>query len=350
MAELSMEDLRQITHALLRESVSSVSVMSRGTFVDFGVTSLSALGLEHRQRFRLFPHLVSALDLRRLQEEAAAVGLDPVAVAPLGIEKDIVVPPGVRMIDAKAFDRLCEQSGVIVYDERRRPCVDRTAWRELRDQTNARFPFVNGLLWLRPLSRNRVPPALRRTGRPAHELFEGCFFLTMTTTFRASGVSWGTKKRGEPIPDGVLHLPGVAIPVLYDCKAAHDGYSMTYQDLRGFADYLQHPPEVGWTCPADVVPRFLVISSEIHDGSRQASFKGRQKALDRKVPGARLTWMRAPDLVRFGLAIEAAEVLPAHREAIAWGALLDAGNVHWEVFRTELVRLAELGYTFRERD
>jgi hypothetical protein len=223
-----------------------------------------------------------------------------------------------------------------------------TALRELKDRADARFSFVNGLLWLRPLSRNRVPPALRWTGRPAHELFERYFFLTMTTTFRAGGTSWGTKKRGKPIPDGVLDLPQVGTSLLYDCKAAHNGYEMTYRDLTGFADYLHHPPEGGWSTQEGIVPYFLVISSQIQGGTREASFQGRQKALNQKVPGAKLIWMRAPDLVRFGLAIEAAEVTPADREGISWVTLFDTGDVHWDVFQAELGKLAHLGYTFPE--
>jgi hypothetical protein len=347
-AELSLTNLRQITHALLLEWASGVSVSPRGTFVDFGVVSSSALGLQHKQRFRLFPHSVTTAELQQLQREALVVGLDPVAVTPLGLTDGTVVPSGVAVIDTAAFDKLCQESSVIVYDAQGRCCVDRAALHELRDQTDARFSFVNGLLWLRPLSRNRIPPALRWTGRPAHELFERCFFLTMTTTFRARGLSWGTKKRGQPIPDGVFDFPGMDTPVLYDCKAANAGYSMTYRDLTGFADYLRNPSVGGWSCPGGVIPRFLVISSEIHGGTREASFHGRQKALDQKVPGARLTWMRTADLVRFGLAIEMAEVAPSHREAICWTNLLDVGDVHWDAFEAELRRLATLGYTFPE--
>lgn len=348
VTELSVKDLRQITQALLLEWVSHVAISDRGTFVDLDVVSSSALGLQHRQRFRLFPHSVPALELQQLQREAAVSGLSPIAMAPLGLEKEAVVPAGVTIINAEMFDRLCQESGVIVHDEQGRYCVDRTALRELKDQVDARLSFVNGLLWLRPLSRNRIPPALRWTGRLAHELFERYFFLAMTTTFRASGTSWGTKKRGKPIPDGVLDLPQMGTPVLYDCKAAHNGYEMTYRDLTGFVDYLRNPPDGAWSAHQGIVPRFLVISSQIKGGTRDASFEGRQRALNQKIPGAKLTWLRTPDLVRFGLAIETAEVAPVDREGISWAALLDAGDVYWDVFQAELTKLAELGYTFPE--
>jgi hypothetical protein len=246
-AELSPTQLQQITHVLLLEWVRSVSVSPRGRFVDFGVVSSSALGLQHKQRFRLFPYPVTTPELQQLQEEATVLGLDPVAVAPLGMEEGTVVPPGVAVISAEAFNKLCQESGVIIHDEQGLLCVDHAGLHELKEQDDARFSFVNGLLWLRPLSRNRVPPALRWTERPAHELFERCFFLTMTTTFRARGVSWGTKKRGKPIPDGVLDLPRMDTPILYDCKAANEGYAMTYRDLTGFAYYLRNPSAGGWS-------------------------------------------------------------------------------------------------------
>jgi hypothetical protein len=342
--------LRRITHALLREWASDATVSERGRFVDFGVTSVSVLGLQLRQRFRLFLRPVTAFDLGQLRAEAAVIGLAPVAVAPRGLAEDAQTPPDLPLIDADAFARLCEESGVLVRDEQDRPQLDRVALSELRDHADARLSLGNGLLWLRPLSRNRVPPPLRWTGIPAHELFERCFSLTMTTTFRAGGDSWGTKKRGQPVPDGVLSLPGAEEPTLYDCKAAKDGYSMTYRDLTGFADYLAHPLEGAWSPPAGVTSRFLVVSSQIHGGTRGASFAGRQRALDQKVPGAQLTWMRAPDLVHFGLAIERAGVRASDRDRIRWPALLDAGDLRWETFKAELGFLAGLGYTIPEAD
>lgn len=318
----------------------------RGAFIDFDIVMPSALGVELRQRFRLFPGAVTRHDLAQLKDEAAAVGRVPVAVAPRGGGDGGDEPTIAAIIGPDEFDRLCRESGVVFHDANDRPAVDRSMLQELRDYSNSRFALLSGLLWLRPLSRNRRPPALCWTGKPAHELFEASFFQVMSTIFRAHGTSWGTRKRGRPVPDGVLMLPDVSAPVLYDCKAAQDGYSMQYRDLTGFADYLKNPIEQAWACPDGVAPRFLVISSEIRAGSREASFAGRQRALRRMVPGATLTWMRARDLVRFGLALEQAEVRPEHRETIAWTALLDTGDVTWTAFRGELERLAALNYTF----
>ncbi len=348
LGSLTLHELRKLTYALLREGGSEVATSPRGAFVDFSVTSVAPLGLPVRHRFRLFPRPVSGADLEQLQSEALAGGLAPVAVAPHGLEPGIAPPPGVAIVDRGDFHRRCQESGILIWDSDSPPRVDPTALAEVRDHADATLALLNGLLWLRPLSRNRLPAALRWTHIPAHELFERSFFLTMTTTFRAVGASWGTRKRGKAIPDGLLLVPGTDVPTLYDCKAARDGYSMTYRDLTGFADYIRNPLPGTWTCPDNVVPRFLVISSEVHGGAREASFSGRQQALSGKVPGARLVWMRARDLVRFGLTIERAQVTPIDRETIHWAELLDAGDVQWEAFQNELHLLSQLGYTFPE--
>jgi hypothetical protein len=349
LESVGAQRLKQITFALLREWTSDVAVVPRGAFTDFDTRSSGVLGLPQEQRFRLFPHAATTEDLVALRDEAGANRMEPIAVAPFGLASGVATPLGVRMIDPAAFERLCAESGVVIAGSDG-IAVDKAALRELKDHADASLSLLNGLLWLRPLSRNRRPPALHWTGTEAHELFERCFFLTMITTFHGHGESWGTKKRGKPIPDGVLSLPNVGEPILYDCKAARNGFKMEFSDLRACSDYLTNLSDRGWCCPEGVVPRFLFASSEIHGGQREASFGGRQGALSKRVPGARLIWMRAPDLVRFGLAIERAEVTSAHRRTIGWGALLDAGNVGWDAFRAELDRLRGMGYVFAEAD
>jgi hypothetical protein len=105
----------------------------------------------------------------------------------------------------------------------------------------------------------------------------------------------GTKKRGKPIPDGVLDLPQVGTPVLYDCKAAHNGYEMTYRDLTGLsiicAILLMEVGASSRDCAT--IPCHQL---QINGGTRDASFEGRQRALNQKIPGAKLTWLPHPTL------------------------------------------------------
>src|SRR5579864_4300060 len=197
LAGLSARDVRQITHALLRGWVPVVAESPRGAFVDFHVTALLPLGLRHELRFRLFTDVATAADVTHLREEAAAQHLAPVIVAPRGLAAAVVVPPDIGVIRPQDFARLCQESGLLDRDAAGRVCVDRAALSALTDRSDVTLALVNGLLWLRTLSRDRLPPPLHGLGVPAHELFERCFYLVMTTTFRAGGVSWGTRTRGR---------------------------------------------------------------------------------------------------------------------------------------------------------
>lgn len=342
-SSLDSEALRKLVYALLREGTHRVAVSRRGTFVDFDISAVVPLSQRLRLRFRLFFDAPKLDELSELVSEALASGLHPIAIAPYGASES---PLGLTVVRTAELQRLCEQSGVIQLGNGTFT-VDRDAFRELQDSQDPRIALLNGLLWLRPLSRDRVPPALRWTGTPAHELFERCFFLSVVSTFDATGVRWGTGARGRPIPDGRLAFRGLAAPVLYDCKASRRGYEMTYRDLTGFVDYLVDPIESDWKRPKRGALYFLLVSSEFIESSPSTLFRRRQEALQRKARGAQLVWIRAPDLARFGLAIERANVAHAHRTSIPWRAIFNAGDVRWLQFNTALDGLRKKhGYSF----
>lgn len=340
---LDGEALRKLVHALLREEAHRIAVSRRGTFVDFDVPAVVPLSQRLPLRFRMFFATPTRDELSELVSEALARGLHPIAITPHGV---LEKPASLTVVRNVELQRLCEQSGVIQFDGESF-AVDRDALRELQDNHDPRIALLNGLLWLRPLSRDRVPPALRWTGTPAHELFERCFFLSIISTFDATGVRWGTGVRGRPVPDGRLAFRGLAAPVLYDCKASRRGYEMTYRDLTGFVDYLVDPIEPDWKRPKRGLLYFLIVSSEFMESSPSTLFRRRQAALQKKARGAQLVWIRAPDLARFGLAIERANVTHAHRSSIQWRAILDSGDVRWSHFATVLDGLGKKhGYSF----
>ena len=140
--------LQQVVHALLREWGGEVAIAARGVFVDLHVTTLLPLGLEHRQRYRLFTTEVTVDDLERLKVEATALGLAPVAIAAAGLAPGTAAPADVCLLDRAALDRLVQESGVVFSDDTQRPRVDRAAFWALRDHTNKSFALVNGLLHL----------------------------------------------------------------------------------------------------------------------------------------------------------------------------------------------------------
>jgi hypothetical protein len=341
---LDDDGLRQIVHALLRESVDRIRVSRRGAFVDFDVRALVPLSQTIPVRYRLYCHEPTAEEMRELFLETQISGLRPVAILPRGLSDNDLVPEGIGTISASQLGRLCEESATVV-EGSGTYLLDRDALSELDDNDDPRMALLNGLLWLRPLSRDRVPVPLRWTGTPAHELFERCFFLSMVSTFGASGVRWGTDQRGRPLPDGRLAFRGVGAPILYDCKASRPGYEMTYRDLTGFVDYLIDPIETSWHPRKTGLVFFLVVSSQFGGESSAALFRRRQQALAKKAPGSRLVWMRAPDIARFGLAIERANVSHADRRAIDWRTILGAGQVGWSDFDAQLKKLQRRGYS-----
>ena len=343
LRDLDNEALRKIVYSLLREWAEHISVSRRGAFVDFDVRAVGPLSLGLRLRFRLFFEAPSRENLVELVGEATARSLQPIAITPHGSPQ---APPGVTVIGELDLERLAAQSAVVTSAADGARIVDRDALRELEDHSDPRIALLNGLLWLRPLSRDRIPPALRWTGTPAHELFEQCFFLSFVSTFSATGVRWGTRERGRPFPDGRLTLPGLRAVILYDCKASRGGYEMSYRDLTGFTDYINDPVEKGWTWSSARRHYFVVVSSQYIDSGRGSLFERRKASLARKAQGARLVWLRAPDVARFGLALERAHVTYAHRRLVRWRRLFDRGNLNWPDFREELAVLSSHGYSF----
>jgi hypothetical protein len=329
---------------MLLEWEPNIAVVAGGDHIDFNIEAVAALGLLHRMRLRLYVRPVSEEDLDALIAEARAETVQPTAICLGGLQAGVNVPSGCGSIDRANWKALLEQSGLIEFDGARQPSIDRGAMRAIRDQSDVRLALMSGFLWLRPLSRDRVPPSLRWTRRPAHELFERCFFMTMTTTFRGDGESWGTRKRGRPIPDGVLRLPKSNLPILYDCKASADGYVMSMEDVRGFADYLRRPIKGSWK-PKTQIPGFLVVSAEIGSKGKR-SWADRQKDLQDRVRGARLYWVRANHLVEFAMALERAGVTTEHREMIDWPSILKPGDVMWDSFDRQMTLLEQFGYRF----
>jgi hypothetical protein len=333
------ESLRQVVHALLLEWTLDVEVSRGMNFVDFVTTSLAPIGMPVRQRYRLFLEGVRDADLTTLREVANAAAQTPVAIAPRGSTATIHV---VELIDAERLADLADRSAVLSIDGDGNWTVDSLALGDLTDSNDTSLALVNGLLLLRPLARDRVPPSLRAAGRPAHELFERCFFTVMTSSFGARGTSWGTERRGEVRPDGLLELGNVTRPVIYDCKASFVGYRPAYRDILGFADYVNHP--VGWTPPTGVLPRLLVVSSEFQMRGK-GSFAHRKAQLHAKAPGVDLTTVRARDLARFGLGLERSSLPLAGRLAIDWEAIFAAGEVRWEDFELQVASLRSAGFS-----
>jgi hypothetical protein len=333
---LSQPARRRLIKGLLQEWGAEAHESSGDGYIDFHVNAMGPLLVEVPHRYRLFHRPVDGPDLVELVRDAEALHEVPIAIAACGVGSPQTCVRPVKIINAVELDELCRASGVVVRNASRVWEVDQAAYRELRDTRDNSLALVSGLLALRPLARNAIPAWLRWTGRTPDDLFEQSFFVTATTVFQATGKPFGQKKRGLPGPDGVLRFPVDQRPTLYDCKAYADGYPLEFRDLVAFADYLRNPSRGTFDPVPGVAPRFLVISSEVHTGTREASYAARQKALKERVPGATLSLLRATDLVRFGVCLERIGATPDQRRAIPWTQILDAGDIRWPVFEAVL--------------
>lgn len=86
---------------------------------------------------------------------------------------------------------------------------------------------------LNQLGHNQVPPGLRGT---ADELFEVYVEAGLQFLLGRRIVRYGQERRGESVPDGVAVRQGGYI--LYDAKAAKDGYEVTAAAIRQFSKYV----------------------------------------------------------------------------------------------------------------
>src|SRR5687768_4677504 len=89
LASLSHHELRRITHALLREWTADITVNRGGSFFDFDVTTPVALGVQHKQCYRLYLTSPQRSDLEDFRREAAALLSSPVAIVPFGVATDV---------------------------------------------------------------------------------------------------------------------------------------------------------------------------------------------------------------------------------------------------------------------
>jgi hypothetical protein len=88
---------------------------------------------------------------------------------------------------------------------------------------------------LASLGRGTVPEGL--DGRP-DELLEHFVWASLQYLIGQRARPWGTDRRFEPLPDGVL--PGAGgLVLLYDTKAYKEPYEVSADDLRRYATYVR---------------------------------------------------------------------------------------------------------------
>ena len=153
-----------------------------------------------------------------------------------------------------------------------------------------------------------------------------------TAVFRFGGSATAKQRGVSEFPMTLLTWPassGAEVAALLDCKASADGYSMSADHHRRFKEYIEDMR--GEIDASGFELRYLVVLSSDFSGRPGDGhpFHGRATSL-REESGVDLVYLRAVDLARTALAIEAMDLQPAAREALDWMTTFSAGLVGWE--------------------
>jgi hypothetical protein len=181
-----------------------------------------------------------------------------------------------------------------------------------------------GIRWLPTLALNELPPEIAGLGHAPQDLLERMTFRLLTLALRFGGERLGEAQRGHRLPDAVLRWDrGKA--ALLDCKAARDGYVMDADHELRFANYANALSEQLQAAGA-ALHYIVVVSSEFPGNVARHPHVARAASL-RERAGVDLVYLRALDLARLALAVEASELSPAEREALGWASAFDRGLV-----------------------
>jgi hypothetical protein len=140
-------------------------------------------------------------------------------------------------------------------------------------------------------------------------------------------VRYGQDRRFETLPDGVV-LGGESLILLYDCKAAKEGYDVSRATIRQFADYVRSFHR-RYEAYMGRVHAFLVISGYFQS---PGTFDDRSRDLiaECQVP---LVFLTAEDMGKIiGMLVKR----PAFRQSLEWKRIFSGGVMHASDVRKNL--------------
>ena len=168
---------------------------------------------------------------------------------------------------------------------------------------------------LATLGLNKLPRGLTGT---ADDLFEKYVHSGLQFMLQDKVIRYGQERRGEAVPDGLV-LGRNSFHLLYDCKAAKNGYEISRTSIRQFADYVNsfHNRYEGYV---GRLHAFLVISGKFKSDE---TFDGRSRELysECKVP---LVFLTASEL---GKIISLFADHPALRQCVDWRVIFSGVSV-----------------------
>jgi hypothetical protein len=144
----------------------------------------------------------------------------------------------------------------------------------------------------------------------ADDLFEVYVHAGFQFLLRSRVIRYGQERRGEEVPDGVTLSPAAPL-LLYDAKAALQGFSMSANADRQFADYViefnrKYERLVGR------VTAFVVVSTSFADSTDSLQKRYLKLLAEAQTPLVFLTSQELAHMVRAMVAE------PFYRTAVDW--------------------------------
>lgn len=175
------------------------------------------------------------------------------------------------------------------------------------------------------LGRNRLPEGL--TGK-ADDLFEQYVYVGLLFLLQQRVVRYGQDRLFESLPDGIAL--GGNILLLYDCKAADEGYEISSNSMRQFADYVntfhgRYQNYVGRVNSFLVISGFFQRPDTLDDRSRELI----------STCGVPLSFLTAKDM---GNIIKSLVENPVFRQTIDWKRFFSGGLVNLKTIIKDLNR------------
>lgn len=206
------------------------------------------------------------------------------------------------------------------------PCIS------LEDFTRRLGGIVSSYLPLEPdfikriseLGLNSLPEGL--SGKPDN-LFEAYVQAGLQFLLHHRVIRYGQDRLFEPLPDGVA-FGRDSLVMLYDCKAAAEGYDVTIDSIRQFSDYVDSFHE-RYESYVGRIHTFLVVSGKFNKPNQLAP---RSKELYVKC-GVPISFMTAKTL---GLMALRLAKHPAYRQAIDWRTVFADPTIEMKVFNKNL--------------
>lgn len=164
------------------------------------------------------------------------------------------------------------------------------------------------------LGRNKLPEGL--TGK-ADELFEEYVFVGLQFLLQNRVIKYGQDRLFKDLPDGIAF--GGSVLLLYDCKAAGEGYKISSNSMRQFADYVntfhrRYQNYVGRVNSFLVISGFFQSPDKLEDRSRKLLAEC----------GVPLSFLTAKDL---GEIIKLLVENPVYRQSIDWKRIFSGGLI-----------------------